>query len=143
MNSFADLASDFQPDGSLRDIYVLGTNDPAWRKFLSELKTSAFRFEVRGFFGEMAALPNSYHEAVDDEGRRFLLKIKLPGATLNCHFFTIAEVELDLDPAEISQTTFNEVVGFMRWLSLVVTRDVILTHENQPDRIILRVSSKL
>ena len=53
-----------------------------------------------------------------------------------CHFFTPDEIELDLDPAEVSsQGAMDSVLRFMGCLGSCLGRDVTLTEENSPERI--------
>jgi hypothetical protein len=136
------LREQLQPDGSLRDIYVHDADEQLWQRFLVALPRSPYRWRFKhgkrsipeplGHFDEAAKLR---------ETDPVLLQIDLsPTLTLNCHFFTAEEIELDLAPPELqSDDAVGMLIDFMKWLACAVIRPVVLTHENQPAEIILRV----
>jgi hypothetical protein len=136
-----DLARQFVPDGALRDIYVLATAGVEWCAFLTALSDSSYHYEVKGFAGEAVDLPKTYNDAIEEkEGRRYFLKIFVNGIQLNCHFFTDEEIELDLTSKEVAtDDEFQKLFAFLVWLSKVVRKEVILTHENVQDAVIMRI----
>lgn len=122
----------FYVDGSLRDIYVQNTTATDWGKFLdlvSSLKTASFRD------GEPDNLPTQVAEIFEGTGEAsLLLQIDLGKVKLNCHFFTIDEIELDVDPKEVtSQQELDAVIDVLVDVGKSLNKDVILTDENSPN----------
>ena len=55
---------------------------------------------------------------------------------MHCHFFTTDEIELDLDPREVtSQGQLDAVLDFISNLGAALQRDVVLTEENSPEHV--------
>ena len=149
----------FQWDGSLRDIYVLGTDGRDWQQLLDFLRAEWPKavFEVNG-----AETPIPRHAAeifarkktgrcllgIDHaaeifsnrEMGRCLLRIDLGGLQLICHFFTVEEIEFDLDPREMrGEAEFSRLLGFMQSISRLLGKPVLLTPENEQERPLLAV----
>ena len=60
-----------------------------------------------------------------------VLSIWLGGVQLNCHFFAEREIELDLDPRQItSEESFNALRQFMEPLADALQHPILLTPEN-------------
>ena len=54
----------------------------------------------------------------------------------NSHFFIEEEIELDVDPREVTtQQHMDSVLKFMAELGSILKHDVILTEENGPEHI--------
>ena len=71
-----------------------------------------------------------------DVGHR--LAINVAGVSVNCHFFIIDEIELDVDPKEVrSDEQHTALLRFVRNLAVATGRDVVLTHEGAPSEHIL------
>jgi hypothetical protein len=119
----------FYVDGTLRDIYVHYTTDADWGKFLtyaSSLKTSFYRR------GEPAQLPTQVSEIFEEHS--FFLVIELGKVSLKCHFFTVDEIELDIDPKEVtSQQELDAIIDVLVGIGKSLDKDVVLTDENCPD----------
>ena len=121
----------FYVDGSLRDIYIHNTTAADWNKFLtytSTLKTSYSRQ------GEANQLPTQVTEIFEENDETsFGLVIELGKVKLNCHFFTVHEIELDIDPKEVtSQQDFDAVIDVFVGIGKSLDKDVVLTDENLP-----------
>ena len=133
------VKSDFEWDGSLRDLYVFDTSEADWDRFLDSLPTWSYqtRFLIDG---EPAPLPDSASRAFEIRQRAVpLLQIDVGGIELCCHFFTDEEIELDLDPREINRSSdLDQLVDLMRRLGQVLHRPFVLTPENQPEFPIIR-----
>ena len=128
----------FYVDGSLRDIYVHNTTAADWGKFLkytSTLKTSYFRN------GEPDQLPVQASKIFQEiQNSSLLLVVKLGNVNLNCHFFTEDDIELDIDPKEVtSQREFDAVVGVIVGIGKSLDMDVVLTDENSSEIKMARV----
>lgn len=110
-----------------------------WRAFWQLLRDSDCRAEYR-IDEASVALP---YEVESIFGVRTsaspLLTVYLDGIELNCHFFTDQDIELDLDPREISsQGHLDLLLGFMRRLGAATAKSVVITPENKPELPIIR-----
>jgi hypothetical protein len=138
MTSWDQIHKDFEPDGALRDIYVAPTTTTHWQRFLIRLEASPFnfRFTHRGL-----AIPTitSFDQALRlRESDPVLLQITLSnGVTVNCHFFTVDEIELDVDPREVVGPVEVEALrDFVQWLADSVGQRAIVTFENAIELVI-------
>ena len=117
----------WEVDGSLRDIYVLNTTPASWAAFLrlARLRGADLRFE-----GAPADFPDTASGA-EGLSHSHLLVLPVAGARLHCHFFASEEIELDIDPAEVtSEEDHSAVLEFVRELSLLLGLPAIITPEN-------------
>lgn len=136
--TWEDCREAFKEDGSLRDIYVKGACVADWERL--------FKFLVDGEFNlnytrdaEPANLPSHAAQILKDRSSAHNLMICIGDLTVNCHFFTEEEIELDLDPHEIrSQIELDLILGFMRDLGTALSKEVILTGENSKDSVWFR-----
>ncbi len=127
---WAELRGDLIPDGSLRDICVENTSQEQWRQFLECLHAVSYRIEYR-YGDELRPLPRDPSELFRQREQPHLIRIDVGGLWLHCHCFTPEEIELDLNPAEITETRLLEkLVRFLAQLARALSRDVIVTHEN-------------
>lgn len=59
---------------------------------------------------------------------------------INCYFFTEEEIEMDVDPKEISsKESYESLLSFLEWLSSSLGRNTYVTFENSPAETILIV----
>lgn len=134
------VAEDFRPDGALRDIYVLDTDISLWGRALAYV---ASRYEHVRFSGAWSG-PDLPRDAAtlfptDPDAELTSMFIDVSGVQLTCHFFTTDEIELDLDPADVTDPgRLDAVIEFMQGLSDAVGKDVLLTYENMQNAVILR-----
>ncbi|HEV7302207.1 MAG TPA: hypothetical protein VGN72_22910 [Tepidisphaeraceae bacterium] len=137
------LREGLQPDGALRDVYVLKADEQHWDRFLAALPRSPYRWQLT--HGERsAAKPLSrFRDLQFRETNHALLRVTLaPDLVLACHFFSAEEIELDVVPNDLqSDDAVCMLIDFMRWLGQVVDRPVVLTHENRREDVILRIES--
>lgn len=133
------VAGDFEPDGSLRDIYVRETGRDDWQKVLDALREQwpSLSFTLDG---EPAVLPRRVESIFDAQREKAAaLCLIVGGAKLICHFFVEDEIEFDLDPREIAGPAQREaLVGFMALLGRATGKPVVLTLENAPEAVIFR-----
>ncbi|MGS0535829.1 hypothetical protein [Pseudoalteromonas sp. SaAl2] len=143
MYQWNKLKSEFENDGSLRDIYALDTNADSWSLFLDNLRLSNYKFEFK-HGDEVLNLPSNYTSIRKlQEVNPTTLTIWLSEIRVNCHFFVESEIEMDISPAEInSKENFKELMAFITWFSYSLQVDVVLTHENAKDFEIIRVEKK-
>jgi hypothetical protein len=131
----------------LRDVYVHNADEELWQKFLVALASSHYSFSLQ--HGKRQ-ITQSVHKFSFDEASRLqetdpvLLQIELsPAVVVNCHFFWIEEIEMDVDPRQLeSIDAVGMVVHFMQWLASIIERPVLLTHENNSDELILKVEPR-
>jgi len=138
MVTWAECRDDFVPEGSLRDIYILDGSLAAWNALLNIARACD-----AGFFidGEEAPLPeDAAHALTARKSASVLLSLDWQGLVLNAHFFTEEEVELDLDPKEVTdQRSLDNLCSFLAKLSEMTNQEVIVTHQASL-RAFLRVS---
>lgn len=53
-----------------------------------------------------------------------LLSIWIEEVQLNCHFFVEDEIELDLDPRQISKKSFDAVLLFLEHVAAILQRSI-------------------
>lgn len=134
---------DFELDGSLRDVYVFGTNAVDWQKMLTALETSQYSIkcaECSAQEGSLNSLSDAEKIFSSENCQRPLLQVEAGSFQANCHFFSPTDIEFDIDPRQITgQQELDDLINFMKWLASSVDREVVLTLENCPDAVILKV----
>lgn len=130
MISWDACRREFEPDGALRDIYVLDTTIEHWRKLFVALR-GAYTLEY-SVDGESRPIPETVDEAL---GLRATanpsLFFRVAGIGVACHFFCTEQIELDIQPREVNSTgTFDDVLGLLRLIGDTVGKRVIMTHES-------------
>ena len=138
MIAWTNVKSDFEWDGSLRDIYVRSATLEDWRAVYRVLKKSP-DVELR-FDGASSALPDDIGDVFAMRAKKSpTLSVKVGSATAVFHFFTEEEIECDIDPREVrSQADFDAVLAFLKRIGDSVGKPVLLTPENSPEAEILR-----
>ena len=136
---WAACRRDFAPDGALRDIYVEDTDLADWERLLGWLRSASFAL----FFsheGNSMPLPITAGEVFALSGTASsILTIQAGPLAINCHFFSDHEIELDLDPRQLTdEHSFAHLLGFVRGLGDALHHDVIVTHENVKAGVVLR-----
>ncbi len=132
------IKAEFEWDGSLRDIYILGTSQVDWDRVVEILRQRDPE-PLLSLGDNVGPIPQPFpsFETIFEHGA--LLRTVVEGMVINCHFFGADEVEFDLDPREVvgpGQVTALE--AFMADLGTATGRDVILTHENARTDVICR-----
>ncbi|WAJ38471.1 hypothetical protein OU800_04325 [Pseudomonas sp. GOM7] len=145
MKDWLEVKEEFQVDGSLRDIYVLGICIDAWSNLIKKLKHEHFQLKfMHGSFDR--ALPENFYEIKElQQTNPTILCIWLDNSIqVNCHFFMETEIELDISPREIKGLAeYITLTSFMKWLSSTLRKPAILTHEGSQDQVILSVSESI
>ena len=121
----------FEPDGSLRDIYVVKSSPAQWGKLLDRLRATYHpSFSVNGN-------PQDFPDAVE---KLFSLRLEaspimnfsVGSIDVACHFFTGEQIEFDFFPNQVkSQSDLDELLRFLVFIGDTVNDSVILTPENQ------------
>ncbi len=130
-------------DGSFRDIYVLNTilsDNKKWVDYVND----NYRIE---FFNTQTQVNESkidfkiitaYWNGSEDVC--VTAKIFIDNIQINNHFFTPTEFENDIDPKEINTIKDHKtVVEYMKNLSNLLQKPVILTPENSSDIVLIKV----
>jgi hypothetical protein len=130
MISWDTCRRDFEPDGALRDIYVLDTNIKHWQRLFAAL-VSAYALEY-SVDGESRPVPETVDEALRLRATASpSLHFRVAGIVVACHFFCTEQIELDIDPREVtSAAAFDEVLGLLRVIGDIVSKRVIMTYES-------------
>ena len=135
---WALVAGDFEPDGSLRDIYIHDTSRTDWERVLGHLKArySPLRFMIDS---EDAPMPPGVADIFAIRERASpSLGFSVAGVLVVCHFFTEAEIEFDIAPQDVQGPShLAGLQTLMKELGTLTQRVVSLTPENLPDLPIL------
>lgn len=128
----------FHIDGSLRDIYILGTSEHDWRALLKFLRASRYPLEFgdgRDFQSPPAQVANMF--ALMKEHTTLYIDRERLG--LNCHFFTMEEIEFDLDPKDFqNEEQVSRLLDFIRTVGQALHKEVALTAENDAQHPLFR-----
>jgi hypothetical protein len=140
MKNWVEFKQEFIKDGALRDIYAFEASESIWNEFIYAVSSCySIEFSVDG---EDSQLPNSFSNIkLIQNDSSTLLSILLEGEiTINCHFFSEHQIELDFWPSDVkNEEDFSTLNQFLLWLRKVVNLKVIVTHENSPELEILAV----
>ena len=125
----------FVPDGSLRDIYVLGGDVETWRRALSVLLTTSESVRHRIAGGDELPAVSSVEQLTpyltDGNPTHAMVAFWRDGIEYVCHFFGVEEVELDIEPSAIDgQRTLDSLVRLVEALGRATGRAVSVTPEN-------------
>lgn len=135
------LLDAFETDGSLRDILVTETNSNDWRNLLVGLRQSHFRVSC--------SVPSL--QWLEASAEDLLTYVKSTGPAVleinvtsdiiaNLHFCCEHEIELDLDPREVTtRQNITAIIAFLRWLSKTLAKRVLLTPEGSPEAPMLSI----
>jgi len=133
-----EIASEFDPDDGLRDIYVLEASLRDWQVVLDAIRD----FQPNPIYavdGVLEDLPTRVEHIFQ---RRLdaspMMSFRLLDMTLNCHFFgsdpaenDLQLIEFDLDPGEVTTSEhLGSLIDFMELLGTLTNKAVILTPEN-------------
>jgi hypothetical protein len=128
----------FEPDGSLRDIYVHNADAPAWEAaFAFLLSQGAILYYVNGV---ETAVPARAEDALSQApDAAALLLVEREEIEYACHFFSRTRIELDFWPEAICDAaTLAALERVVVGLGVATGRNVLVTHESMPDAVIMR-----
>ncbi len=139
-----DWSEVFHKDGSLRDIYIHDTSLVDWQRFLDFLRgRSGLKASFRWDDKEVATPADVSVIFSERQHAAPLLSLDLQGILLSCHFFTSEEIELDLDPREITtKADADRVFEFIAAIGELLQKDIHLTEENCPESVLHTFESK-
>ena len=136
---WSEVQEDWEPDGSLRDVYVRDVNETDWQRVVDLIRTREWATSYTED-GNPVAMPNPVGE-IFARGKRAAILWQIEpagGIRVNCHFFDPAEIEFDLDPREVvGQAALDVLCGFVRLVGSVLQKAVVVSEENSPDAAIM------
>ena len=131
-------------DGSWRDIYILQTSLEDNLKWSDYVNTN---YRIEWFNGLTQADESKVNFDVIKEfwnGNHDLCstaKVFIDNIQINNHFFVDTEIENDIDPGEINSIeNHDKEIKYMTDLSFLLDKHVILTPENAPEIVLIKVS---
>ena len=130
-----DIKWIFEPDGSLRDIYVQDVTLNDWEKLIDFLNSN---YDIK--FGEDKSnqidkeYVIKYLKDETGEMESKALKIDYDGINIHCYFFLPDQIEFDIDPKEIKTIMdFESIEKFMVSVSKTLKNQITLTGENSQE----------
>jgi len=134
----------YQIDGSWRDIYVLNTTRDDWRKWIEHVNaTYKVTFTAENYMDGVVSdrIDAGFIDYRWDEERYVACaSVFFHHVQVNCHFFTDEQIENDIDPKEIkSMEDHLRVVHYMKSISTLLDKEVILAEENSEQGIWMKV----
>ncbi|GAA4929294.1 hypothetical protein [Mucilaginibacter defluvii] len=130
-------------DGSLRDIYVLDTTLNDWMMWAEYVNKNY----IVEFFDHntnlSAAQLNMERVNMYWDGKLecvFSASVIIENAILKTYFFSPDEIEVDISPNEIINPEFhNALLIYMKDVSVLLGKSVLLCEENSKGNVLLRV----
>ncbi|MCK8143228.1 hypothetical protein MW871_15160 [Flavobacterium sp. I-SCBP12n] len=136
-NNWEEIKWIFEPDGTLRDIYVQNVNIEDWKILIDYLNENhILKYGPYHEIKIVSRIEKDYLiQLLTDVTGEMELKtvgIIIDDIIINTHFFTVNEIEFDIEPKEInSENNFEKVLSFMNEISRILNKQLILTGENQ------------
>lgn len=130
-------------DGSLRDIYVVGTTKGDWKKwvdFVNEnYRVSFTEYDTETVYDKIAwtiieeRFAGNYDLA-------YRASFDVGDIILNTFFFTEEQIENDITPSEITTLEAHEqLMNYMQAVASLLNKPVRLSNENHPEQILIEV----
>ena len=130
-----DIKWIFEPDGSLRDIYVQDVTISDWENLIDFLNLN---YDIKFGENEKNQIDKEYviqylkDETGEMESKS--LKIDFNGVNFHSYFFLSDQIEFDIDPREIKTIKdFESIEKFMVSINKTLKNQVTLTGENSPE----------
>jgi hypothetical protein len=130
-----DVREWFEPDGSLLDAYVFETTVADWQAFVDLVRSKGWWFTYSEN-NRLRRLPDRVEEVLAQRGEvASLLQVRpVPEVSINVHFFTVEEIEVDFARGELQgQERLDLLCEFLRAVGRRLGKPVILTPENFPE----------
>lgn len=130
-------------DGSWRDIYVLNASKSDWKKWVDYVNQN---YLVDWFNPITSRNENKIEFNVIEEywdsnnGLGSTANVFIGNIQINAHFFVDTEIENDIDPSEFNSIDdHNKLMKYMKDLSILLNKEVILTLENCHEITLIKV----
>src|SRR5262249_5444706 len=108
-------------------LYIFKTSLDDWQKLLDFIRAGRYTFEDK-IDGDAVAMHDWAATTVECENYRSLLSVIVGNLLLNCHFFTVDEIEFDLNPREVKgERDLEELFDFLRKLCQILNKQTVLT----------------
>lgn len=136
---WSTVSADFEPDGGLRDIYILDATLADWQAVIDALKreVTGLNFSIGGQTSELPTdISELFFRCPDD--LTSCLYVPFGPSTLNCPFFCGDEIEFDLDPRDMKAELLPELLNFLTLIGNAAGKPVLLTMENMQEAEIMR-----
>ena len=141
-NKWTDVQWVFEPDGSLRDIYIQDISFHEWEELIDHLNAD-FNLTYSDTKKIDKEYVLKYLKDTSGEMESKSLTIHLGQIKINCYFFLSEQIEFDIDPKEVnSQSDFDKIEKFMASISEALQEQVTLTAENSPEFPLFKVDTK-
>lgn len=139
--NWKDIKWIFEPDGSLRDIYIQDVTLSDWEiliDFLNLTYDLKFGQDGKNQIDKEYIIKYLNDETGKMEGKS--LEIYFNGLIFHCYFFLPNQIEFDIDPNEIQTINdFESIEKFMMSISKTLKNQVTLTSENSPEFPLLKI----
>ncbi|SNR81760.1 hypothetical protein [Flavobacterium sp. ov086] len=138
-NNWDEINWIFEPDGALRDIYIENITIEDWKVLMDYLNLNyIIKYGPTGENQIINKLNKEYLiQMLNDETGKMECKtvsIIIDGIIINNHFFSVNEIEFDIDLREINSfEDYIKVINFMNQISQILGKPLILTGENQKE----------
>lgn len=131
-------------DGSWRDIYVKNTKLEDWKRWI-DLVNENYRidwYNGKTNLSETKIKVDVIKEYWNGNGDLCsTANVYLDNLQLNAHFFDESEIENDIDPREFKSLDDHEkLIEYLKAISKVCKKEVIVTPENCPEFVLIRVN---
>jgi hypothetical protein len=135
----------YYEDGSLRDLYVFGTNKEDWKNWSSMVNK---RFEVEFYNGQTQKLESridietvfSFWKNSEVFADSNYATIKLGKVIIKCYFFIESEIENDIDPREVKEEEDQKaILEYLLSIKQVLKKKVVMTPELEEETILLQI----
>lgn len=146
MESWQELENNvYFKDGSLRDIYVFNTDIEDWQKwanFVNENYRVLFNNYAYGETKNQIDFKEviNYWDGIQEECLD--ASVFLDTTEVKTFFFDVSFIENDITPKDIrSINDHHNLMLYMKGLSKTLNKEVVLTAENSPEIVLIRVVS--
>jgi hypothetical protein len=133
-------------DGGWLDIYVHNTTRTDWQKWVQYVNQ---KFKIEWYNGKTEKDETKINFSVVEEfwdGNHDLTstaKVFIEDIQVNAHFFDETEIENDIDPREFKAIDdHNKLIDYLKGLSNILNREVIVTPENCPEIILMKIKGE-
>jgi hypothetical protein len=132
-------------DGSLRDIYVnnVTKNDwQIWIDFVSKNYRTSFHIYEPSVTADKIdfSVVLDYWNGIRDNS--CMATVYIDDIIIKAYFFDNNNIENDLTPTEINSIDdHNKLLEYMKGISKVLNKQVVLTSENEPDNHLITVDN--